>query len=61
MDARRGELARLGWAFVALDAEDKIAAIARGIPPKWIHDIPGAEAWALCQAGSAAEPGSTFR
>ena len=61
MDARRGELTRLGWAFVALDADDRIAAIARGVPPKWIGDIPGAEAWALFQAGSCAEPGSTFR
>ena len=34
MDARRGDLARFGWAFVALDGDDKIAAIARGVPPK---------------------------
>ena len=35
--------------------------MARGTPPSWVIDIPGAEAWALYQAGSKAEPGSTFR
>ena len=35
--------------------------MARGIPPSWVIDIPGAEAWALYQARSNAEPGSSFR
>ena len=52
---------RFGWAFVGLDSEEKVVAIARGTPPSWIVDIPGTEAWALYQAGLAAEPGSSFR
>ena len=51
---------RLGWAFVVLDKFNHVVAIARGSPPYYIDDIPGAEAWALVQATSSALPGSTF-
>ena len=34
MDAKRGCMARLGWAFVALDDEERIVATARGVPPQ---------------------------
>ena len=34
MDATRGGLARLGWSFVALDPDDRIVAVARGVPPQ---------------------------
>lgn len=52
---------RFGWVFKALGAEERVIAIVRGTPPFWIVDIPGAGAWALYQAGSKAEPGSSFR
>ena len=52
---------RLGWAFVVLDQHDHIVAIARGVPPDYVRDIPGAEAWALLQASSLALAGSTFK
>ena len=41
---------RLGWAFIGVNASGHIIAIARGVPPSWITNIPGAEAWALLQA-----------
>lgn len=46
---------------MALDTEERIFAIARGIPPHWVVDIPGTEAWAIYQAGLKAEPGSSIR
>ena len=54
-------LARNGWSFVALDTEGKITAASNGVPPNWITVIPGAEAWALFQAASRAEPGTQYR
>ena len=53
-------LARNGWAFVVLDEDDQIIASASGVPPDWVEDIPGAEAWALYQAASLARPGCTY-
>ncbi len=53
-------LRRLGWSFVAVDTEGRVVAAARGRPPSWVRDVPGAEAWALLQALSRALPGSTF-
>ena len=53
-------LARNGWAFVVLNEADEIIASAHGVPPNWVDDIPGTEAWALTQAGYYAEPGCTF-
>ena len=53
-------LARNGWAFVVMDEDDSIVASAYGLPPDWVVDIPGTEAWALLQAASLAEPGCGF-
>ena len=53
-------LARNGWAFVVLNEANEIIASASGIPPDWVEDIPGTEAWALTQAAYHAEPGCTF-
>ena len=44
------ELERLGWSFAVVDGNGKVAAAAYGVPPPWITDIGGAEAWALYQA-----------
>ncbi len=49
-EGRDRRLARNGWSFVAVDDGGNITAIARGVPPPWITDIPGAEAWAVLQA-----------
>ena len=47
--------------MVGIDDHGRKVVEARGIPPGWVHDIPGAEAWALYQAGTIAEPGSVFK
>ena len=52
-----GPLARGGWAFVVVDRIGEVLAIARGLPPNWVTDIPGCEAWAVMQAAALAEPG----
>ena len=44
------ELERLGWAFVIVGSSGEILASAYGVPPPWITDIGGAEAWGLYQA-----------
>ena len=49
-----------GWAFVAVGQDGAIVASAHGVPPPWIEDIPGTEAWGLLQAAMEAEPGSVF-
>jgi hypothetical protein len=54
-------LARNGWAFVVVDPQGHIVASASGATPDWVDDIPGAEAWALLQAASRAEPGCAYR
>ena len=51
---------RLGWAFVVLNPHNHVVAVARGVPPCYVEDIPGAEAWALLQAATIATLGSTF-
>ena len=53
-------LARNGWAFVVLDANCVIIATACGVPPEWITDIPGTEAWAVIQAAFGAELGCSY-
>ena len=53
-------LAVNGWAFVAVDDTGEPTAIARGIPPSWITDIPGAEAWAVLQAALRRSPGGAI-
>ena len=52
-----GPYARGGWAFVVLDDDGKIVAAAYGVPPPWIKDIGGAEAWVVLQVGLRAMPG----
>ncbi len=61
LDGPTALLARNGWAFVAIDNDGEVVASARGVPPPWIVDIPGTEAWALLQAAMVAEPGSDYR
>ena len=50
----------LGWAFVVLGDDNSIIASAFGVPPDWVEDIPGTEAWALTEAAIYALPGCTF-
>ena len=52
---------RLGWSFVALNDQDEVIAVASGVPPSYVDDVPGAEAWALFQATGVADYESTFR
>ena len=52
-----GPLARGGLAFVVTDVLGEVLAIARGLPPDWVTDIPGCEAWAVLQAAALAQPG----
>ncbi len=52
---------RLGWAFTALDSEGRCVAAAHGVPPPWITDNSGAEAWAPLEAVESAHPAATFR
>jgi hypothetical protein len=52
---------RNGWAFVAVDAHGTVTASAFGLPPDWITDIPGTEAWALLQAALVSLPGTQYR
>ena len=50
-----------GWAFVAIDEEGEIVASAFGVPPEWVDNIAGAEAWAMHEASSRALPGTVFK
>ena len=61
LDGPHNDLARLGWAFVVIDSENTITAMAYGVPPRWIDSIPGAEAWAILQAAMLAEPGTSYK
>ena len=56
LDGPSALLARNGWAFVVVDEWDNVVALANGLPPDWIDDIPGTEAWAMLQAAIFAEP-----
>ena len=49
-DGPTPELLRCGWSFMVIDGAGKITAAAYGVPPPWITDIGGAEAWALYQS-----------
>ena len=40
-----------------LNDDGKIVASAYGVPPPWIKDIGGAEAWGVLQVGLRAIPG----
>ena len=56
------ELMRCGWAFVVTCfATGKVIASAMGVPPAWIADIGGAEAWAILQAALRVMPGERSR
>ena len=46
--------------FVVRNDDNIIIASASGLPPEWIDDIPGTEAWALAQVAMHAELGCTF-
>ena len=61
LDGPSSVLARNGWAFVVLDEHDCIVAEAHGLPPRWVDDIPGTEAWAVLQAAIRAVPGCEYR
>jgi hypothetical protein len=41
-----------------LDDDFEVVAAAHGVPPPWIDDIGGSEAWGLLQAASVAMPGA---
>ena len=60
LDGPDDETARNGWSFVVVGLEGKVIAIARGVPPDWVLDIPACEAWALYQAALRALPGTKF-
>ncbi len=55
------DVARLGWSVVVVEDDGRIVASAKGIPPEWIIDIPGAEAWAILQGTNIVMPGSPYR
>jgi len=61
LDGKVAILAVNGWAFVAVDDNGTVTAIARVIPPPWITDIPGAEAWAVFQAARRRAPNAPLR
>lgn len=61
IDEKHQETLRVGWSFIAVGENREVIASARGTPPEWVIDIPGAEAWALVQAAMHAELGSDFR
>ena len=54
-------LRRCGWALVATDDAGEVVASAYGVPPEWIGDIAGSEAWALHEAASRALLGTSFQ
>ena len=58
LDGRFKELGRCGWAFTVIRNDGRLMASASGVPPSWITDIGGAEAWALYQAARFATPGA---
>ena len=55
-----GECASFGWAFAAYDQSLDLIAAAMGCPPKWVKEIHPSELWALLQAVTSSEPGSSF-
>ena len=58
LDGPNPELMRCGWSFVVLcPSSGKAVASAMGVPPPWITDIGGSEAWAMLQAAIRVLPG----
>ncbi len=47
--------------MVVVKDDGRIVASAKGIPPDWIVDIPGTEAWAILQGTNITMPGSPYR
>ena len=60
LDGPDAPLARLGWAFVAVDHDNRTVGIARGVPPPWITCVSAAEGWALLMAAGAVGIGPLF-
>ena len=58
VDGPGKELGRVGFGFAAYDHEGTLTAKAFGTPPHWINSVPGAEAWALCEALRHSVPGA---
>ena len=56
LDGPIPELTRGAWAFAVLNDDGVIVASAYGVPPPWIKDIGGAEAWGVLQVGLRAIP-----
>ena len=46
-DGRDHRLGRNGWAFTVKNQTGRTVAAAYGVPPDWVTDIPGTEAWAV--------------
>ena len=61
LDGPSAETARNGWSFVCLDSAMKVTASAYGLPPDWVDDIPGSEAWGVYEAASRSVMGNQFR
>ena len=57
LDGPTPEVMRCGWACVVTNREGVVLAAAAGVPPPWIRDIGGAEAWAMLQAAIRVIPG----
>ncbi len=55
-----GECTSYGWAFAAYDQSLELIAAAMGCPPSWVKDIHPSELWALLQAVTSSEPGSSY-
>ena len=62
LDGPNPELMRCGWAFVVICFETgEVIASAMGVPPPWITDIGGAEAWLMLQGAFKFLPGKRSR
>ena len=54
----QGHCRALGWAFVILGSDGRVAAAAKGRPPGWVDTIYGAELWAVQMVVLHIFPGS---
>jgi len=59
--AHCGLCARLGWAFVVVNAVGTVIAAAHGVPPPWVTTILGAELWALLMAAQQLGANMSYR
>ena len=46
-DPTEPEISRLGFALAIVNSDGHLCALANGVPPPWIQDSAGSEAWAL--------------